>query len=149
MRRRRGCDASGLSELAFDKASSLPDGELADDVREATERLVCRHGYAEGIEQLDKLWGVAFKASSTAQRWVVQKLKTRAPRKTRRSQPSQRHPCRCVGKGKGQGKGRGQESGPARCAQGAEPLCIRSHGALPLRRRRCSWSLCARLGLSR
>ena len=36
MRRRRGCDACGLSELAFDKAWSLPDGELADDVREAT-----------------------------------------------------------------------------------------------------------------
>jgi hypothetical protein len=36
MRRRRGCDASGSSELAFDKAWSLPDGELADDVREGT-----------------------------------------------------------------------------------------------------------------
>ena len=36
MRRRRGCDASGSSELAFDKARSLPDGELADDVREGT-----------------------------------------------------------------------------------------------------------------
>jgi len=54
MRRRCGCDASGSSELA---AWSLPDGELADDVREGTERLVCRLGYAEGIEQLDKLWG--------------------------------------------------------------------------------------------
>jgi hypothetical protein len=87
MRRRRGCDASGSSELAFDKAWSLPDGELADDVREATERLVCRLVYAEGIEQLDKLWGVGPKASSTAQRWVVQNLKARAPRKTRCSQP--------------------------------------------------------------
>jgi hypothetical protein len=36
MLRRRGCDACWSSELAFDKAWSLPDGELADDVREAT-----------------------------------------------------------------------------------------------------------------
>ena len=72
MRRRRECDACGSSELGFDKAWSLPEGEFADDVREATERLVCRLGYAEGIEELDKLWGVAPKASSTAQRWVVQ-----------------------------------------------------------------------------
>jgi hypothetical protein len=72
MRRRRECDACGSSELSFDEAWSLPEGEFADDVREATERLVCRLGYAEGIEQLEKLWGVAPKASSTAQRWVVQ-----------------------------------------------------------------------------
>jgi hypothetical protein len=49
--------------VGFDKAWSLPEGEFADDVREATERLVCRLGYAEGIEELDKLWGVAPKAS--------------------------------------------------------------------------------------
>jgi len=36
MRRRRRCDAWGSSELAFDRAWSLPDGELADDAREAT-----------------------------------------------------------------------------------------------------------------
>jgi hypothetical protein len=79
---------------------------LADDVREATERLVCRHGYAEGIEQLDKLWGVAPKASSTAQRWVVQKLKTRALRKTRRSQPSSHTLAGASGKGRGRERAR-------------------------------------------
>jgi len=44
----------------------------------ATERLVCRLGYAERIEQLDKLWGVAPKASSTAQRWLLHRSKRRA-----------------------------------------------------------------------
>ena len=71
MRRRSDCDTCGSSELTLDKVWSLPQGEFADDVREATERLVCRLGYGEGIEELEKLWGVAPKASSTAQRWVV------------------------------------------------------------------------------
>jgi hypothetical protein len=43
--------------VAFDKAWSLPQGDHADDAREATERVVWRLGHAEGIEEPDKLWG--------------------------------------------------------------------------------------------
>lgn len=71
-RRRCTCEVCGRTEMPLDKAWSLPDGVFADDVREATERLVCRLGYAEGIEELERLWGVAPKSISTAQGWVVQ-----------------------------------------------------------------------------
>lgn len=37
------------TELPMDKACSLPNCMLADDVREATERLVCRLGQGKGI----------------------------------------------------------------------------------------------------
>ncbi len=71
-RRRVSCDRCQHTEMPLDKAWSLPEGEDADDVREATERLACRLGYGEGIEELEKLWGVAPKSTSTAQGWVVQ-----------------------------------------------------------------------------
>jgi len=70
-RRRRTCDACKQTKMPLDEAWSLPEGEYADDVREATERLVCRLGYGEGIEELERLWGVAPKSISTAQGWVV------------------------------------------------------------------------------
>jgi hypothetical protein len=70
-RRRSGCDDCGYSELAFDKRWALPAGDYADDVREAIERLSCRLGYQEAVQELKALWGVAPDAS-TAQRWVQQ-----------------------------------------------------------------------------
>jgi len=66
--RRRRREAT---ELPLDKAWSLPNSVLADDVRAATERLVSRLGHGEGLEEIEKLWGVAPKSISTVQHWVL------------------------------------------------------------------------------
>jgi len=111
MRRRCGCDAWASSELAFDKALSLPDGELADDVREATSILTssieaqsCCKTMAlrsatecAAIIDASTALGVADGPTGALGRQhrsatvrmlsrMVQNLKTSAPRKTRRSQ---------------------------------------------------------------
>jgi hypothetical protein len=70
-RRRCRCDDCKRTGMPLDEAWSLPEGDYADDVREATERLACRLGYGEAMEQLQALWGIA-PAASTAQRWVVE-----------------------------------------------------------------------------
>lgn len=68
-RRRFRCGLCKSSWFPFDQAWGLPAGEYADDVREATERLSCRLGFDEAVEELRRLWGVAPDAS-TAHRWV-------------------------------------------------------------------------------
>jgi hypothetical protein len=70
-RRRWRCGACKHSWFDFDERWHLPVGDYADDVREATERLSCRMGFREAVEELQHLWGVAPDAS-TAQRWTIQ-----------------------------------------------------------------------------
>lgn len=69
-RRRFDCDGCGHSWFDFDERWQLPAGDYADDVREATERLACRLGFREAVDELKHLWGVAPDAT-TAQRWVI------------------------------------------------------------------------------
>ncbi len=69
-RRRFGCDACRHSWFELDARWDLPEGDYADDVREATERLACRLGYREAVDELRHLWGVA-PDSTTAHRWVI------------------------------------------------------------------------------
>ena len=70
-RRRLKCARCGQSWFPFDAAWGLPAGEYSDDVREATDRLSCRLGsFAEAVEELRYLWGVA-PEGSTAKRWVA------------------------------------------------------------------------------
>lgn len=68
-RRRWLCLKCGRSEL--DKVSDweLPSGRYSAEIREATERLSCRLGYGEAVDELAHLWGVA-PDKSTAKRWV-------------------------------------------------------------------------------
>ncbi len=70
-RRRMECQPCDRSWFPFDEAWSVPTGQYADDVREATERLACRLGFDEAVEELRYLWGVA-PDGSTAKRWVTQ-----------------------------------------------------------------------------
>jgi hypothetical protein len=70
-RRRMECDGCKKSGYPIDEAWKLPEGEYADDVREATDRLSCRlPSFEEAVAELKYLWGVAPDAS-TAHRWVV------------------------------------------------------------------------------
>jgi len=70
-RRRFKCRGCRHSWFDFDQRWHLPAGDYADDVREATERLACRLGFREAVEELGHLWGVAPDATS-AQRWVIE-----------------------------------------------------------------------------
>jgi len=70
-RRRLECGTCKHSWFDFDERWRLPAGDYADDVREATERLSCRLGFREAVDELEHLWGVAPDAS-TAQRWTIQ-----------------------------------------------------------------------------
>lgn len=70
-RRRFACEACGHSWFPIDLAWGLPEGEYADDVREATDRLSCRLGFDEAVAELRHLWGLA-PDGSTAQRWIAQ-----------------------------------------------------------------------------
>jgi hypothetical protein len=70
-RRRFRCDVCKHSWFEFDARWGLPEGDYTDDVREATERLACRLGYREAVDELKYLWGVA-PDSTTADRWVIQ-----------------------------------------------------------------------------
>ena len=70
-RRRVLCDDCERSWLPLDEAWGVPSGAYTDDVREATERLSCRLGFDEAVEELQHLWGVS-PDGTTAKLWVGQ-----------------------------------------------------------------------------
>lgn len=70
-RRRVSCAVCHRSWLPLDQAWGVPSGAYTDDVREATERLSCRLGFDEAVEELQHLWGVS-PDGTTAKLWVGQ-----------------------------------------------------------------------------
>ncbi|NUN13948.1 MAG: hypothetical protein HUU55_09985 [Myxococcales bacterium] len=68
-RRRWLCLKCGRTELDRGCRWELPAGRYSAEIREATERLSCRLGYGEAVDELMHLWGVG-QDKSTAKRWV-------------------------------------------------------------------------------